>query len=148
MDNFYEENKQFLSKPTSNKIKAGIMTYFPSVILTLILVALSGLGALIQFDFDIKQIVWSTFFISLALRLISTFLSKYVGSNLAFNKALYSDDMQNLKASFLEEGKNIDLNAFEDYVVRYNLENKKNSKFRKKNKKELVNVFNQFQKLK
>ena len=132
MDNFYQEHSEFLPKEETNtitekvgRIKAGIMTYAPSIILSLILVAISALGTLIQFNFQLNTIVWSTFIISLGLRLISNFLSKYVGSNLYYNKALYSDEMQNLKNDFILQGKDIDKNAFEIYVQEYNLECKK-----------------------
>ena len=94
---FYEENKEFMPKEeqrSNNSVKGGLMAYLPSAILTLILVALSGLGALIQVNFSLKNVVWTTFIISLSLRLISNFLSKYVGSNLYYNKALYSDEIQ------------------------------------------------------
>ena len=138
MDEFYEINKEFITNPVNNtakKIKAGIMTYLPSVVLTLILLVLSGLGALLQFNFSIKDIVWTTFFISLGLRLVSNFLSKYVGSNLAYNKALYSDEMQSLKKDFINAGKNIDRTAFEKYIYEYNLENKKKAYKNKKRMK-------------
>lgn len=101
------------------------MTYLPSVILTLILIALSGLGTLLQFNFSLKDIVWITFLISLGLRIVSTFLSKYVGANLSYNKALYSEEMQTIKANFIKSGIDIDRDAFETYVADYNLEQKK-----------------------
>lgn len=129
MDEFYEKNKEFMPKreriENKNAIKAGIMTYAPSVILSLILLALSGLGTLLQFRFSLKDIIWVTFFISLGLRLVSTFLSKYVGSNLSYNKALYSDEMQTLKENFIKSGLDIDRDAFESYVAKYNIEQKK-----------------------
>ncbi len=137
MSNFYEENKDFISpsskqETNQNKIKAGIMTYLPSVILTLILVTLSGLGALIQFNFTIKEIVWGTFFISLGLRLISNFLSKYVGSNLCYNRALYSEEMQKIKSDFVLAGQDVERDLFEDYVNQYNLTQKKKAYKKKK----------------
>ena len=125
---FYEENKDFLPKKeqlTENKVKAGIMAYLPSAILTIILVALSALGSLIQFNFEIKNIIWTTFIISLGLRLISNFLSKYVGSNIYYNKALYSKEVQGFKNDFIDAGKNIDKSQFEEYIKEYNLETKK-----------------------
>ena len=132
---FYEENKEFLPRneqKIENKIKAGIMAYLPSAILTLILVALSALGALIQVNFQLKNIIWTTFIISLFLRLISNFLSKYVGSNLYYNKALYSDEVQSFRKEFIESGKSVDKNLFEDYVKEYNLETKKKTYIKKK----------------
>lgn len=129
MGNFYEENKEFLPKEETqtvpSKVKAGVMSYLPSALLTLVLVALSGLGTLIQVNFEIKAIVWTSFFISLGLRLISNFLSKYVGSNLSYNKALYSEEVQSLKSDFLLQSKKIDKCKFEKYVSEINLQEKK-----------------------
>jgi hypothetical protein len=132
---FYEDNREYLPKSepqVNNKVKGGLMAYLPSAILTLILVALSGLGALIQVNFSLKNVVWTTFLISLSLRLISNFLSKYVGSNLYYNKALYSEELQGFKKDFLDSGKDIDKNLFESYVAQDNLESKKKSYIKKK----------------
>lgn len=132
---FYEENKEFLPKEeqrSSSGVKGGLMAYLPSAILTLILIALSGLGALIQVNFSLKSVVWTTFLISLSLRLISNFLSKYVGSNLYYNKALYSEEIQGFKKNFLDCGKDIDKSLFEKYVTEYNLESKKKAYIKKK----------------
>ncbi len=126
---FYEENKELIPKRERKnvfgKVEAGVMTYLPSAILTIILIALSGLGTLLQFNFELKSIVWSTFIISLGLRLISIFLSKYVGSNIYYNKALYSDEVQDVKNEFVKAGKSLDKAEFEMYVNKYNLEAKK-----------------------
>lgn len=139
MDEFYEKNKEFMSNREranqQNKIKAGIMTYAPSVILSLIVLAMSGVGTLLQFNFSIKDVVWTTFFISLGLRLVNNMLSKYVGSNLSYNKALYSDEMQTLKNNFILEGQGINRDEFEKYVHNYNLEQKKQAyKIKKRTK--------------
>ena len=140
MDNFYKENSEFIPKenkgalPTS-KVKAGVMTYLPSVILTFILIAISAFGTLIQFRFQIQNIVWSAFFISLCLRLVSIFLSKYVGSNLYYNKTIVTDDVQRFKNDFIKEGKGIDKVEFDTYVREYNLRVKKKTYETKKRTK-------------
>lgn len=130
MGNFYEENKEFVpdeekeleSKP---KKKLDILSYIPSVFLSFALISLSALGSLVQFKFEIKDIVWSAFLISFALRVITIYMSRYVGSNLNYNRALYLDDIQNVKKDFLDAGKDLDKSAFEKYVHNYNVEKKK-----------------------
>ena len=137
MDEFYERNREFFTPENkdANKIKAGIMTYAPSVILSLILLAMSGIGTLLQFNFSFQEVVWTTFLISLGLRLLSNTLSKYVGSNLSYNKALFSNEMQKIKHDFILSGENINREEFEKYVNQYNLEKKKEAYKTKKRAK-------------
>ena len=59
-----------------------ILAYLPSLVFFIILIAMSGLGTLIQFNFDIQQIVWATFFVGFSLRFLLNAMSRYIGRHL------------------------------------------------------------------
>ena len=40
-----------------------ILGYLPSLVFFIILIVMSGIGTLIQFNFNIQQIMWATFIV-------------------------------------------------------------------------------------
>ena len=125
---FYTPTKQL--KPKGEK--AGVMEYLPSALLTIVLIIVSGLGTLIQFDLQFKTIVFSTFIISLSLRLVTVFSAKYVGSSAYYNKSIYAENFKKIKDELLETGKDVDKAEFDKYVGKYNLKLKKETYAKKK----------------
>ena len=126
---------EFYTPPQTIKTKgerAGLMEYLPSALLTIVLIIISGLGTLVQFNFSIKNIVFTTFIVSLSLRLVTVYSAKYVGSNLKYNKSLYTDDFKNIQKELIETGKDVDKAEFDRYVKDYNLKLKKEAYIKKK----------------
>lgn len=140
MDNFYKENSEFLPKEKKNDLQEktvgqSIVSYIPSVILTLVLIATSALGSLLQFTFGVKEIVWTAFLTSLGLRVITYILPKYIGSNTYYNRALYSTEVKTTRDDFIAATKDVNKSEFEEYVERKQLELKKIAYKRKKSHK-------------
>ncbi len=124
----FEEFKEFIpqeNKANNNIEKTSLAEYLPSVCLTIVLVILSGLGTIVQYSFDFKNIVWSTFIVSLSLRLVTIFSAKYVGSNLFYNKEMHSENVVKIKTELSDVGKDIDKSDLDKYVNTYNFESKK-----------------------
>lgn len=140
MDNFYKENSEFLPKEKKNDLQEktvgqSIVSYIPSVILSLILIATSALGSLLQFTFGVKEIIWTAFLTSLGLRIITYVLPKYIGSNTYYNRALYSTEVKNTRDDFIAATKDINKAEFEEYVEQRQIELKKIAYKRKKSRK-------------
>lgn len=140
MDNFYKENSEFLPKEKKNDLQEktvgqSIVSYIPSVILSLILIATSALGSLLQFTFGVKEIVWTAFLTSLGLRVITYILPKYIGSNTYYNRALYSTEVKNTRDDFIAATKDVNKAEFEEYVEQRQIELKKIAYKRKKSRK-------------
>lgn len=115
------------NKPRPAGRKSGVMEYLPSALLTIVLIVVSGLGTLIQFNLQFHAIVFSTFIISLSLRLVTVFSAKYVGSNIYYNKESSSDKFLNVQKELIETGKNIDKAEFDRYVKERNVQLKKDA---------------------
>ena len=135
MGEFDNYSEFYIPEKPKEKARAGIMEYLPSVLLTIVLVFVSGLGTLVQFEMSFKNIVFGTFLVSLALRLVTVFSAKYVGSNLCYNKKIYSDEFTEIKNEFLELGKGIDKAHLDKYVACHNRELKKQMYIKKQKTK-------------
>lgn len=140
MDNFYKENSEFLPKEKRNDLQEktvgqSIASYIPSIVLSLVLIATSALGSLLQFTFGVKEIVWTAFLTSLGLRVITYILPKYIGSNTYYNRALYSTEVKNTRDDFIAATKGINKAEFETYVEQRQLDLKKIAYKRKKSRK-------------
>ena len=140
MDDFYKENSEFLPKEKHNDLQEktvgqSIVSYIPSVVLTLVLIATSALGSLLQFTFGVKEIVWTAFLTSLGLRVITYILPKYIGSNTYYNRALYSTEVKTTRDDFIAATKDVNKSEFEEYVEQKQLEFKKLAYKRKKSHK-------------
>ena len=119
MDDFYKENSEFLPKEKHNDLQEktvgqSIVSYIPSVVLTLVLIATSALGSLLQFTFGVKEIVWTAFLTSLGLRVITYILPKYIGSNTYYNRALYSTEVKTTRDDFIAATKDVNKSEFEE----------------------------------
>ena len=98
-----------------------ILAYLPSLILFIILIAMSGLGTLIQFNFDIQQIVWETFIVGFSLRFLSIAMSRYVGADTCYNLERVKSYVQEPKERFVKLSRAIDYGTFEEWIDGENL---------------------------
>lgn len=98
-----------------------ILSFLPSVIFFLILIVISGIGTLIQFQFSISAIIWITFIISFGLRFLTIAMSKYVGSDTCYNIEKEKPYAQEPKKRFVKLSRAIDYGTFEDWIDGENL---------------------------
>ena len=101
-----------------------ILGYIPSILFFLILMVMSGIGTLIQFQFDISKIIWETLAISFALRFLTIALSKYIGSDTCYNIEKQKPYVQEPKERFIKLSRAIDYGTFEEWIDSENLERK------------------------
>ncbi len=97
------------------------LRYIPSAVFFIILIVMSGIGTLIQFNFDIKQIVWVAFLISFILRFALNAMSRYIGSDTCYNIEKEKIYVQEPKERFIKLSKAIDYGTFEEWIDAENL---------------------------
>ena len=97
------------------------LRYIPSAVFFIILIVMSGIGTLIQFNFDIKQIVWVAFLISFILRFALNAMSRYIGSDVCYNIEKEKIYVQEPKERFIKLSKAIDYGTFEEWIDAENL---------------------------
>ena len=98
-----------------------ILAYLPSLVFFIILIAMSGLGTLIQFNFDIQQIVWATFIVGFSLRFLLNAMSRYIGADTCYNLERAKPYVQEPKERFVKLSRAIDYGTFEDWIDGENL---------------------------
>ena len=97
------------------------LRYIPSAVFFIILIVMSGIGTLIQFNFDIKQIVWVAFLISFILRFALNAMSRYIGSDTCYIIEKEKIYVQEPKERFIKLSKAIDYGTFEEWIDAENL---------------------------
>ncbi len=98
-----------------------ILTYLPSLVFFIILIAMSSLGTLIQFNFDIQQIAWETFIVGFSLRFLLNAMSRYIGADTCYNLERAKPYVQEPKERFVKLSRAIDYGTFEDWIDGENL---------------------------
>lgn len=98
-----------------------IMGFIPSAIFFLILMVMSGIGTLIQFDFDINSIIWVAFIIGFVLRFLTVAMGKYIGSDTCYNIEKGKPHVQTPKKRFVSLSQAIDYGNFEEWIDAQNL---------------------------
>lgn len=124
-----------------------ILGFIPSILFFIILMVMSGIGTLIQFQFDITQIIWMTFFISFALRFLTIALSKYIGSDTCYNIEKLKPYVQEPKERFIKLSRAIDYGTFEDWIDKENIQTKIHI-FKEKQTKKLNSINAKIRKIK
>lgn len=122
MDKFEINESEFqpAQKKGHNQDSKSILNYLPDVVMAIMLIAMSSLSTLFQYDFAIKEIVWSSFIIMLVLRCATLFMSRYIGADLRYSKDFYSEETAELRQKYINEGKDIDACEFESWLNEYN----------------------------
>lgn len=98
-----------------------ILGYLPSVVFFIILIVMSGIGTLIQFNFDIQQIVWATFIVGFSLRFLLNAMSRYIGADTCYNLERVKPYVQEPKDRFIKLSRAIDYGTFEEWIDGENL---------------------------
>ena len=109
----------------SNAGQSTFVSYLPSVLLTVLLFAVSALSSLFQFDFYLQKIIWHSFIMSTALRLVVVFCAKWVGADTAYQRGKQGNDVMRAREAYLKEGEGVSFHAFEKWIEAYNLLRKK-----------------------
>ncbi len=127
LDDFKKDFDNFKGKmeDANGSVKKSLLNVVPSAILILILIATSTIGSLFQFNFDLKTVAIIPLIIGVCLRLIVNVATKYVGADLRYQNALYSEDVLNARKDFITEAKDVDKSRVKELVSDLNLKNKK-----------------------
>ncbi len=122
------KDRDFLPpKPKEQRATGGkrVFSYLPSVVAAILMVSVSSLSSLLQFNFSIKEVVWSTFIISLALRMALMFSAKWIGADSNFLRLQNGDTVEKYRARYLQATEGIDIPHFEKWILARNREEKK-----------------------
>lgn len=98
-----------------------ILGYLPSLVFFIILIVMSGIGTLIQFNFNIQQIMWATFIVGFSLRFLLNAMSRYIGADTCYNLERVKPYVQEPKDRFIKLSRAIDYGTFEEWIDGENL---------------------------
>ena len=108
-------------KPSlATKAKLGI----PSIIMIIFVFAMSGIGSLLQINFEFKTVAIASVIGTTALRMAVYFCTRWVGASSRYQKDENSEEVDRARTAFAEAMTGVDIADFERWAVEENRKEK------------------------
>lgn len=108
-------------KPSlATKAKLGI----PSIIMIIFVFAMSGIGSLLQINFEFKTVAIASVIGTTALRMAVYFCTRWVGASARYQRDENSEEVDRARTAFAEAMTGVDIADFERWAVEENRKEK------------------------
>lgn len=98
------------------KTRHRAMQFLPTVFMVGMLFAVTSISTLININFTLKDVVWSSLLFDMALRLLTLFSAQWIGSDSRYQRDRMGDDVQTAKKRFVASSEQIELSAFSAWI--------------------------------
>ena len=120
----YREVKTAEEKKERRKLRS-FWSYVPGAFMFCVLLSISSLSTLIQFQFDFKEIVLTSFLLSAFLRIVIMFCARWVGADTRYKIEETSEQMNRARDRFLAMSQLLPPADFEEWVIEKNIHEKR-----------------------
>lgn len=122
-----EFRAEYEEKIKKNTAGSKITAYLPTVFSMIVLLALSSVSTLFQFNFSFHSVAWNTFLLSLTLRFCYNFIARYGSANLRYQLSQNSTQVKDACDLYVRESQKLDISHFAAWIEQKNAKNKENA---------------------
>lgn len=137
-DDIYEEDYIEHTRKTI-KGRKEVFSFLPTVIMVLLLFAVSSISSLLQFSFSLKDVAWTSLCLTLGLRLTMLIASQWIGADCKFRADQKNEDLDKARKEYRKASEELDIAAFDRWVYMENI-HRKTEAYRNKNNKKIADI--------
>lgn len=117
------------------KKRKDVLSFLPTVIMVILLFAVSSVSSLLQFSFVLQEVVWSSLIITIGLRLTMLLSAQWIGADGRYQVDQKSEDVKKAREEYTDSSSKIDIAKFDRWVYMENIRRKTEAYQSENNKK-------------
>lgn len=117
------------------KKRRDVLSFIPTVVMLVLLFAVSSVSSLLQFSFSIQDVVWPSLILTIGLRLTMLLSAQWIGSDGKYHIDQKSPEVQKAREQYIEASEKINVTEFDRWIYLENIRRKTEAYQGKNNKK-------------
>lgn len=117
------------------KKRKDVLSFLPTVVMLILLFAVSSVSSLLQFSFSIQDVVWPSLILTIGLRLTMLLSAQWIGSDGKYHIDQKSPEVQKAREQYIEASEKINVTDFDRWIYLENIRRKTEAYQGKNNKK-------------
>lgn len=117
------------------KKRRDVLSFIPTVVMLILLFAVSSVSSLLQFSFSLQEVVWPSLILTIGLRLTMLLSAQWIGSDGKYHVDQKSTDVVKAREQYIEASEKINVTEFDRWIYLENIRRKTEAYQGKNNKK-------------